>query len=905
VALAAQRAGAQPCTPPPGIVSWWPGDGNAIDIVDGNSGTLINGATFAPGQVGQAFSFDGVNDYVEMPDSSTLDISTGHTVDLWVKVDAYPPSGQPSFLVNKWVSGAEDKALAIDPTGKVIYYLFNSFGGIPLYSAADLTLGTWYHIAATYDGTIAKVYINGVFDASKAAGGDVNDSSGKLYFGDNPERPSGFPFKGQIDEVEWYNRALTPQEILALYDAGSTGMCEGDCDGDGIFDEDEADAAQKDCDRDGICNGMEIANCAPGDLSCADCNTNSIPDRCEPDCNDNDIVDSCDIANCPPGDLACADCTGNGVPDGCEADCNSNDIADSCDIANCTPGDLTCADCNTNGYPDGCESGGCCLDTDDDGTYEACSQTSEQLCAQADGIWRGPCRPCPTQNVAIFPEPGGTVFVHWIGAPIDCLAETAQRGGDCSPGGPFFDAWKSDANAGMCHNFGAAGHAIPADFFDPGSDVFTGSLCLKGVPLGAPGFGEADTLIQRSADPFDRCAFLPPANPVSVQIDISALSLVSTAPISVTYNGQPNPTELWNVSVDLSTVSPPSGTLTATKTHCNGGTYTSVLYVQPRFTFTKDSDPGQVRVLDTGLSDIPPVILDQQTPAPWVHDVDPNLGLTGDHCSTFHAGIEDQVPETSCDCNTNSRRDRCDIEDGTSADANGNDIPDECDSRMPTPGDDTCQTAGANTGIPCATDADCTVTGSACGNKSRYISITPANVAGGTSIQIEVASMPQFPSMVGDIYYAGPEQSISNAPNPALRGAPVQCTLTPNAQTWTTGVLHLFGPIIVPGSTYNVRMCDASGANCSVPLLVATGKWGDVIRGFGGGSQPNFGDVNAIVQKFSGLASAPSMPRADLVGPQPPGTQNTPNQTANFSDVSADVSAFSGFAYPYTVQACP
>jgi len=227
-------------------------------------------------------------------------------------------------------------------------------------------------------------------------------------------------------------------------------------------------------------------------------------------------------------------------------------------------------------------------------------------------------------------------------------------------------------------------------------------------------------------------------------------------------------------------------------------------------------------------------------------------------------------------------------------------------SPAPGLGDDTCQTAAADLGTPCSTNADCTAVGSACGNKSRYLSITPANgPLATTTIQIEVVTMPQFPAMVGDIYYAGPEQSIPNSPNPALRGAPVQCTVTPNAQNWTAGALHLFGSIIVPGSTYNVRMCDTTGGNCSDPLLVATAKWGDVIRGFGGGSQPNFGDVNAVVQKFSNLAAAPSTARSDLVGPQAPGTPNTPNQATNFSDVSNDVSAFSGFPYPYTVLACP
>src|SRR5437763_2728435 len=53
---------AQTCVqPPPGLVSWWPGDGNAKDIADGNPGTLQGGVTFASGKVGQAFHFNGVD----------------------------------------------------------------------------------------------------------------------------------------------------------------------------------------------------------------------------------------------------------------------------------------------------------------------------------------------------------------------------------------------------------------------------------------------------------------------------------------------------------------------------------------------------------------------------------------------------------------------------------------------------------------------------------------------------------------------------------------------------------------------------------------------------------------------------------------------------------------------------
>ena len=217
------------CTQAPqGMVSWWPGDGNATDIQDGNHGTLVNGATFAPGKVGLGFSFGGTGDYVEIPHSPTLDLMAAHAVDLWVKVAAYPPANTYAVLVNKWVYNLEDKYLSVGPAGNVFYYLVVPFGA-PLASSTSLTPGNWYHIAGTYDGTTAKIYINGVLDASKPASGNTGNSTGKLYFGHNPDRVTAgepfVPFKGQLDEIEWFNRALSAAEITAIFKADSAGKC--------------------------------------------------------------------------------------------------------------------------------------------------------------------------------------------------------------------------------------------------------------------------------------------------------------------------------------------------------------------------------------------------------------------------------------------------------------------------------------------------------------------------------------------------------------------------------------------------------------------------------------------------------------------------------------------------------
>jgi len=154
------------------------------------------------------------------------------------------------------------------------------------------------------------------------------------------------------------------------------------------------------------------------------------------------------------------------------------------------------------------------------------------------------------------------------------------------------DAWATPCGAS---GFDFSTPPIPADFFGPGSDPFD-----QGVSLGGDGTG-ADTAIRRLND---MCLDDPPSI-ATTSIEIVELNLVGCEPITVTFNGGQNPEE-WHVAMGLSDVSPPPGQMTVTKTHCNGGTYTSDLFVQPKFIFTRVDNPSDVRVLDTGLEGIPP-----------------------------------------------------------------------------------------------------------------------------------------------------------------------------------------------------------------------------------------------------------------------------------------------------------
>lgn len=188
---------------------------------------------------------------------------------------------------------------------------------------------------------------------------------------------------------------------------------------------------------------------------------------------------------------------------------------------------------------------------------------------------------------------------------------------------------------------------IPADFFAPGSMPFTGIIVYKGEPLGTtpPGaLGPTDTIIRRNAPMnFPGCGGTD-----TIPIEIVALSLVSCAPITVTYPTAPS--ELWDVRVTLSDRPQPVGSMTAAKTHCNGGTWNSVLPVQAKFTFTRVAPPFDIRILDTGVDGLPPI--DFSSSGPWLNNdggfpwvtTPPGFEFNGILLScggNFHPGIED------------------------------------------------------------------------------------------------------------------------------------------------------------------------------------------------------------------------------------------------------------------------
>ncbi len=216
------------CAPPPaGMIAWWPGDGNANDIQGPTfeNGTLINGAAYAAGMVGQAFSFDGIDDSVVVPSTTILE-PNALTLDAWIFVDAgAPPSGNYGIIGKYYsVGGLRGYEIFID-NGKLVLRA-NSTNQTYAISTNDVIFGQWNHVAATIDSSSSYLYINGNLEGSGAGVPAIEATNQPFVIGARGGDISpGAYFIGRIDEAEVFSRALSGAEVSAIFNAGSAGKC--------------------------------------------------------------------------------------------------------------------------------------------------------------------------------------------------------------------------------------------------------------------------------------------------------------------------------------------------------------------------------------------------------------------------------------------------------------------------------------------------------------------------------------------------------------------------------------------------------------------------------------------------------------------------------------------------------
>lgn len=213
--------------------------------------------------------------------------------------------------------------------------------------------------------------------------------------------------------------------------------------------------------------------------------------------------------------------------------------------------------------------------------------------------------------------------------------------------------------------------------------------------------------------------------------------------------------------------------------------------------------------------------------------------------------------------------------------------------------DDRC-VGGVNNGQPCAQDSDCP--GGACRLKNRFITAEIPSTSKSHGILVSIVSL-DSKSVATPANYNGterwvgpPQIGISDGISPPFNAARLQCGF--HSQDWTdVGELHIYGDVVVPGSTYDASICSAEAGPCSAPLRLATAKFGDVVTPVG---TTNFQDVNAVVAKFQGTLAGPSKTRTKLTG-----SILNPLNPINFQEVSACVAAFQSKQFKTVVTAPP
>ena len=175
---------------------------------NGNVGAIGTASWSTQGKFGNALSFNGTTAKVTVADSASLRLTSGMTVEAWVF---------PTAVTNTWrdvvVKGNDDYYLMATSTNSSRPVGAGIFGGTKsrAIGPAALAPNTWTHLATTYDGSLVRLYVNGVQVSSAAASGSITSSTRVLGIGGDPIY--GQYFAGRIDEVRIYNVPLSAAQI--------------------------------------------------------------------------------------------------------------------------------------------------------------------------------------------------------------------------------------------------------------------------------------------------------------------------------------------------------------------------------------------------------------------------------------------------------------------------------------------------------------------------------------------------------------------------------------------------------------------------------------------------------------------------------------------------------------------
>jgi hypothetical protein len=209
---------------PTQVGCWQMEEGSGTQILDGtgngNNGTLTGSPTWVPGHTGLALNLNGSSQYAIVTDNASLDITNNITLSAWIKPSKVGTQG----VIKKTLGSAAGNGyeLSLATTG----YVFTRFGGaanrLDSVTPYPTDGNTWMHIAATYDGTNIRMYINGIENSSRPYSLPIVANTTNLGIGVDPT-PQNY-YQGVLDDLRIYNRPLSAAEIYLLY-SNNIGGC--------------------------------------------------------------------------------------------------------------------------------------------------------------------------------------------------------------------------------------------------------------------------------------------------------------------------------------------------------------------------------------------------------------------------------------------------------------------------------------------------------------------------------------------------------------------------------------------------------------------------------------------------------------------------------------------------------
>lgn len=209
-----------------GTVGTWSGSGGGTQTA---VGTCTSSGTTAwyqgrNGKFDGSMNFDGTDDYIDLGNNENVDISGVISISAWVKVASFGSSGQYKGIVSK-VTGSSPYGgyqLNTDADSGNRFGMGMNISGTwrSMQTNGTYQTGTWYHLVATYDGSLMKIYVNGKLNNSRAYSGSLELVAQNAFIGKNGSDDANMRFSGQIDDVRLFSYPLTEVQVRQQYNEG-------------------------------------------------------------------------------------------------------------------------------------------------------------------------------------------------------------------------------------------------------------------------------------------------------------------------------------------------------------------------------------------------------------------------------------------------------------------------------------------------------------------------------------------------------------------------------------------------------------------------------------------------------------------------------------------------------------